>query len=214
MQDKAGNNLRVIIMCKAPVPGLVKTRLCPDYSSEEAAEVHRAMARTVIERASRLFSDVWIASDDIEHPFFNEFTLNRVPQSDGNLGDRMTHLLKQAFTDGAGSVLFLGADSPHMPESRLHKVVELLPEFDTVIGPVDDGGYDLIAMNHPYTDLFKDIRWSSEDVLKETVQRAERSEIRVKLLDMSFDLDTAESIKRAASMWRPPLHPPGKYPEN
>lgn len=214
MQDKADESLRVIIMCKAPVPGSVKTRLCPDYSAEEAAEIHQAMARTVIERASRLFSDVWIASDDIEHPFFNEFTLSRVSQSSGDLGDRMTHLLKWAFADGAGSILFLGTDSPHMHESRLLKVVELLPKFDAVIGPVEDGGYDLIAMNHPYAELFKDIRWSSKYVLKETRERAEASGISMELLDMSFDLDTTESLIRAASMWHPPLHPPGKYPGN
>ncbi|MES0371912.1 MAG: TIGR04282 family arsenosugar biosynthesis glycosyltransferase [Mariprofundaceae bacterium] len=203
MQDKADNSLRVIIMCKAPVPGLVKTRLCPDYSAEEAAGIHQAMARTVINRAGRLFSDVWIASDDIEHPFFDEFTLNRVSQSDGDLGDRMTCLLKQAFADGAGSVLFLGTDSPHMSELRLLKAVELLQKVDVVVGPVEDGGYDLIAMNHSYAELFRDIRWSSEEVLKETMQRAKASEVSMELLEMSFDLDTAESLKRAASVWKP-----------
>lgn len=214
MQDKVSNGLRVIIMCKAPVAGFVKTRLCTDYSAEEAAEIHQAMAKTVIERANRLFSDVWIASDDIEHPFFNEFTLNRVSQCNGDLGDRMTCLLIQAFSEGAESVLFLGTDSPHMPESRLLKVAELLSESNVVIGPVEDGGYDLIAMDKPYTDLFKDIGWSSEDVLKETLQRAEALEVSMELLEMSFDLDTPASLERALPMWRPPLHSPEKCPKN
>ncbi|MES0372580.1 MAG: TIGR04282 family arsenosugar biosynthesis glycosyltransferase [Mariprofundaceae bacterium] len=214
MPDKKNDSLRVIIMCKAPVPGFVKTRLCPDYSPEEAVEIHQAMARTVIERATRLFSDVCIASDDVEHPFFNEFSLNRTAQGDGNLGDRMSYLLQKAFADGVGSVLFLGTDSPHMTDLRLIKAIELLSDCDAVIGPVEDGGYDLIAMNSPCTELFKDIRWSSEDVSKETIQRAEASKIRMELLDTSFDLDTAESLKRAAPMWRPPLHLPGKHPEN
>ena len=101
-----------------------------------------------------------------------------------------------------------------MPDSRLLKAIELLPKSDAVIGPVEDGGYDLIAMNNPYTELFKNIRWSSADVLKETRQRGEALEINIELLEMSFDLDSAESLVRVAPMWHPPLHSPGKYPEN
>jgi len=214
MNEGVDNRLRAIIMCKAPVAGRVKTRLTPPYSADEATDIYRAMAETVIERTSSMFSNVCIASDDVSHPFFEPFGLNMIDQGEGDLGDRMSRLMQQTFNDGADSVLFLGTDSPHMPNSRLKRAAALLANYDVVIGPVEDGGYDLIAMNQPYLELFNTIRWSSEHVLQETLQHVEKLDLKLKLLDMSYDLDTPESLHRAASIWNAPTSLPEKYLEN
>jgi len=206
--------MRVIIMCKAPVAGRVKTRLTPPFTPEDAARLHQSMAEVVIQNASALFSDTCIASDDVSHPFFEPFELNIINQGEGDLGDRMSRLMQQAFNDGADSVLFLGTDSPHMPDSRLTCAAALLGDHDVVIGPVEDGGYDLIAMNQPYLELFNRIRWSSEHVLQETIQHVEKLGLKLKLLDMSYDLDTPESLHRAAAIWNAPISLPEKYLEN
>ncbi len=201
-------------MCKAPVAGRVKTRLTPPYSAQEAAEIHKAMAESVIQRASKMFSNVWVASDDISHPFFEQFDLKLIDQGEGDLGDRMSYLLQTAFRDGADSLLFLGTDSPHMPDSRLQHAAALLGHCDVVIGPVEDGGYDLIAMNKPYPELFSRIRWSSKHVLQETLQHVEQLHLKLGLLDMSYDLDTPESLQRAAPVWSAPISLPEKYRKN
>ncbi|MCF7821001.1 MAG: TIGR04282 family arsenosugar biosynthesis glycosyltransferase [Mariprofundaceae bacterium] len=214
MNEVADNRLHVIIMCKAPVTGRVKTRLTPPYSADEAAAIYRAMAETVIKRTSGMFPDVRIASDDISHPFFRQFELNMIDQGEGDLGDRMTRLMQQAFNDGAGSVLFLGTDSPHMPESRLVEAAERLNDYDVVVGPVEDGGYDLIGMNRPCPELFENIPWSTELVLQQTVQQAEVASISLTLLDMGYDLDGPESLRRAAPIWNAPVSLPEKYQKN
>jgi rSAM/selenodomain-associated transferase 1 len=206
--------MHVIIMCKAPVAGRVKTRLTPPYSADEAADIYRAMAETVIERTSNIFSNVRIASDDILHPFFEGFNLPLVAQGEGDLGDRMSRLMQQAFNDGADSVLFLGTDSPHMPDSRLVEAVDRLNDHDVVVGPVEDGGYDLIAMNRPCPKLFENISWSTEHVLQQTIQKAEAASISLTLLDISYDLDTPESLQRAAPVWNTPIFLPEKYQKN
>lgn len=193
--------MRVIIMCKTPVPGSVKTRLTPPYSADEAAAIHQSMAETVIQRASKLFSNVCIASDDISHPFFGQFKLKLIDQGEGDLGDRMSRLMQMAFRDGADALLFLGTDSPHMPNSRLQRATVSLGSYDVVIGPVEDGGYDLIAMKSPCPELFSRIRWGSEHVLQETLQHVQQLHLKLKLLDMSYDLDTPESLQRAAPVW-------------
>ncbi|MFC1537119.1 TIGR04282 family arsenosugar biosynthesis glycosyltransferase [Pseudomonadota bacterium] len=206
--------MRVIIMCKAPVAGRVKTRLTTVFTPVEAALIHQSMAETVIRKASTLFSDCLIASDDTSHPFFEVFNLPLAEQGEGDLGDRMSRLMQQAFSDRAGSVLFLGTDSPHIPDSRLRRAVTLLESYDVVIGPVEDGGYDLIAMRSPYIELFSQVPWSSKHLLQETIGHAERLGLRLKLLDMSFDLDTPESLQRAAPEWIAPVFMPKKDPEN
>ncbi len=196
--------MRVIIMCKAPVAGRVKTRFTPLFTAEEAAGLHCSMAETVINNVSAMFPDCRVASDDVSHPFFERFELNRLDQGEGDLGDRMSRLMVAAFSDGVDSVLFLGTDSPHMPESRLKQAATLLNEFDLVIGPVEDGGYDLIAMKRPHRELFEEIRWSSEHVLQETMRQAECLQLNTAVLEMSFDLDTPACLQRAAPIWRSP----------
>ena len=158
------SNIRVIIMCKAPVPGRVKTRLMSRYSADQAAALHAAMATTVINRAVRLFEDVVIAADDVSHPFFAGFGLPVLAQGEGDLGERMDRQLEMAFSSSAEAALLLGTDSPHMPDARLIAAVDKLKDVDVVLGPVEDGGYDLVAMSR-LLSVFSDIEWSSGLVL-------------------------------------------------
>jgi len=188
--------VRVIIMCKAPVAGRVKTRLTPHYSDAEAAALHRAMASTVIRRAARLFDDVVIAADDVSHPFFSGFGLPVLAQAAGDLGARMDRQLAAAFADGAKAVLILGTDSPHMPDDRLMEAANALSHADVVLGPVEDGGYDLVGMNR-LLSIFSEVAWSSGQVLRQTVANIHRQGLTVEQLDFSFDVDFPDDIERA-----------------
>jgi len=178
------------------VAGRVKTRLYTRYSADQAAEIYRQMATAVIERAAILFKHVWIAADDPAHPFFAAFGLPVRDQGEGDLGARMDRLMKQAFAEGAEAVLFVGSDSPHMPEARLFATAEALNDHDLVIGPVEDGGYDLIAMRSPWP-VFEDIAWSSGRVLAQTLAHIERLGLDCRQLDTGFDIDTPEDLERS-----------------
>ncbi|MDQ6997813.1 MAG: TIGR04282 family arsenosugar biosynthesis glycosyltransferase [Mariprofundus sp.] len=188
--------VRIIIMCKAPMAGAVKTRLMSSYSADQAAQLHMAMASTVIKRAKRLFDSVVIAADDIEHPFFNRFELPLLAQGEGDLGQRMQKQMQYAFSDGASAVLLLGTDSPHMDDERLLNAVEGLQTSDVVIGPVEDGGYDLLAFSKLYT-LFDGVEWSSGQVLAQTLSNIHQQGFTEILLPFIFDVDFPEDIERA-----------------
>ncbi len=194
MRDR---NILVIIMCKAPVEGKVKTRLMAKYTAAQAMLWHQAMATTVIERAKRLFQNVWLAVDDTAHPFFESFELPIYAQGEGDLGERMAYLLEQASQKSFEKILFLGTDSPHMPEERLLQAVSALNEHDIVLGAVEDGGYDLIAMNGAYPMLFSDITWSSEHVLQQSLAIIQKQQLNCLVLEEGFDVDTPEMLDRA-----------------
>lgn len=191
-------HVRLVIMCKAPVAGCVKTRLMPEYSPRQAAGIHQAMAATVIHRAMRLFDDVVIAADQPEHPFFSHFDCPVRPQGEGDLGERMARQMLAAFHDDVESVLLLGTDSPHMPDERLRLAVEKLSMVDVVLGPVEDGGYDLIAMKQPWP-LFKAIQWSTSRVLRQSLDQIRKLGLSVSLLESGFDVDRAVDLKRAVA---------------
>jgi rSAM/selenodomain-associated transferase 1 len=183
-------------MCKAPVAGAVKTRLMSHYSAEQAAALHRAMATTVIERAKRLFDDVVIAADDCGHPFFSLFSLPLLSQGEGDLGERMHRQMQLAFADGVSAIMVLGTDSPHMPDARLLRAAEQLQYHDVIVGPVEDGGYDLIAMSEPLS-VFDAVAWSSDQVFEQTKLNIEQLALTSWQLDMAFDVDFPADIERA-----------------
>lgn len=201
------STVQVIIMCKAPVAGRVKTRLTPRYNAAQAMQIHQAMATTVIHRARELFDRVLVAADDPLHPFFSRFDLPVVAQKGGSLGDRMQRLLVQACMQRRDPVLFLGTDSPHMDSSRLQAAAEAIGEYDVVLGPVEDGGYDLIALNGPHTALFEGIAWGSDQVMQQTLRAAEAAGLSCLQLSSGFDIDTAADLERAGALWPMPRLP-------
>jgi len=188
--------IRPVIMCKAPVAGCVKTRLQPEYSAEQAAEIHALMATSVISRLTRLFPNAWIAADKPAHRFFQAFDLPVVAQGEGDLGERLAHMLHIALDYGASGVLFSGTDNPHISDARLLAAIRMLANADIVIGPVEDGGYDLIAVRGLHEGIFANIPWSTERVLEETLEGVRRLGLKHRLLSMSFDVDTPADLLR------------------
>ena len=191
-------HIQAIIMCKAPVEGRVKTRLMSKYTAQQATALHCAMAKTVIERATRIFKHVCLAVDDINHPFFKSFDLPIYAQGEGDLGERMVFLMERLEKKNEHALLFLGTDSPHMSDKRLCDTAALLQKgYQVVLGAVEDGGYDIIAMKQPYPKLFKGIAWSSDLVLKQTLALIEQAHLKAYVLDTSFDVDTPEMLAKA-----------------
>ena len=92
----------------------------------------------------------------------------------------------------------IDSDSPTVPAENFIEAVELLSTIEdrVVLGPSDDGGYYLIGVKKPYRHLFEQIDWSTERVLKQTMQRATEIGIEVKLLPTGYDVDDDASLRR------------------
>lgn len=189
--------IRPIVLCKAPRPGSVKTRLQTCFSPEQAAEIHAAMARVFINKIARLYPNGWIAADDPSDSFYSGFELPVISQGEGNLGERMARLLSLAIHQGATGVLFTGTDSPHMSAARLKAAMHSLKSNDVVIGPVEDGGYDLIGIRGLHEGVLANIPWSTADVLDATFSRLHEQELKYRLLSTGFDVDTPDDLMRS-----------------
>lgn len=185
----------IIIMCKAPVAGRVKTRLMTEYSAEEAMLWHCCMSKAVIHQAKRLFSRVIIAADQVDHPFFTQFKLPVQAQGEGDLGERLHRLMQDVAHEGHYPLIFVGADSPHMPDARLQQAARELGNHDVVIGPVEDGGYNLIGLSKPHQKLFHHIDWGTSSVYQQTLIQA--GACSQHLLDTHYDIDTPQDLARA-----------------
>src|SRR5262249_46189114 len=83
---------------------------------------------------------------------------------------------------------------PRHPNETAEK---LASGFDLVLGPALDGGYYLIGMRKLYPEIFKDIAWSTDSVLRETRERADRLKLKVHELEPLADIDTESDLKNA-----------------
>ena len=198
--------MRVIILGKAPMAGRVKTRLMPEYSAEEAAKLHTLMMQIVLEKACACFEHVWLAADDIHHEVIkslvSRFKVELHAQAAGDLGNRLQKLMYASFDMDDEPIMFLGTDSPHVGIQRYKDAEAALVRYDIVIGAVEDGGYDLIALKQNTPELFDNIDWGSESVLTQTLNHIKALGLDAKVLHVLFDLDRPEDLKRAPpSSW-------------
>ena len=88
----------------------------------------------------------------------------------------------------------IGTDCPQLQPSHLQKALSSLSETDVTIGPAIDGGYYLLGMRDHFPQVFDDIRWGSESVLQETLQRVKQIQKSVTLLAMLSDVDFPEDL--------------------
>ena len=198
---------RIIIMAKSPAAGQVKTRLMDALTTEETINLHRAMIDTTIKNASRACSDIWLATDDLTESsiiaFMDRFDIQGHLQCQGDLGERLKDIMRKSFNLDKKHVLIIGSDSPHVSHQRYVDAFNALDDgYDVVIGPVEDGGYDLIATKKNTAELFEGITWSSSIVLSQTLKQCDKLNLSVKLLETSFDIDRPEDLMRApAHTW-------------
>ena len=81
-------------------------------------------------------------------------------------------------------------------EVRGEEAFVLLGEHDVVAGPASDGGYYLIGMRTPHREIFRDVDWSGDEVLRKTRENAERAGLTMAHLKEWYDVDDGADIAR------------------
>ena len=192
----------VFIMAKAPRPGQVKTRLCPPLSGPEAADLYRSFLQDKIEqvRTLRAASPAVAYAPETERPFFEALApdFRLVAQRGPDLGARLANGFAEFLGNGHAGAVAIDSDTPTLPTEHLAEAVARLRrgDADLVLGPSEDGGYYLIGLRAPHPELFDGIRWSTPEVMPETLRRAEEKGLRVALLPTWYDVDTPTDLAR------------------
>jgi rSAM/selenodomain-associated transferase 1 len=190
----------LIIFAKAPIPGQVKTRLCPPLTPDEAASLHGSVVLDMLERSRGAASmDRFVAcAPSSDHVFFKileeRHGVRLIVQMGDDLGARMARAFADVFALGYRQVLVIGTDLPTLPGSVFGETVKLLASHDVVLGPALDGGYYLIGLRKPSPELFAGIPWSTDRVLPLTQQKAAALGLRTTLLPVRRDIDTVDDL--------------------
>lgn len=196
----------LVIFAKAPIPGQVKTRLCPPLTPDEAATLHGSFVLDTLERTKvavgklKLRMDRYLAcAPSSTHVFFKIMEerqgVKLIDQVGDDLGRRMHQAMKVMFSRGHRRTLIIGTDVPTLPLDHFQQALSSLEDHDLVLGPAFDGGYYLIGMNKAVPELFSDIPWSTDLVLRLTQEKASMLGLKTALIQPWRDIDTLADLR-------------------
>lgn len=208
----------LIVVAKEPVPGQTKTRLCPPFTPEKAAEFYRCLMADTLALMARLdHVDRAIAyTPSSARSYFGGLapdSFRLVPQEGADLGERLANALAHHFEMGYQRAVIMNSDGPTLPLAHLQEAFSGLDAADITLGPGHDGGYYLIGMKRPHPALFEGIEWSTELVIPQTLARCRQLGLAVHMLREWYDVDVEADLARlrrdlerepalAASTWR------------
>ncbi len=167
--------------------GQVKTRLAATVGQEMALSIYEHLVEMTLSAVSRVQAEALL----FYHPevpakhvrFGKSYT-----QVGDDLGSRLTAAFECAFVD-YHQVIVLGTDCPYVTPELLERAFTALEGADIVIGPACDGGYYLLGLNGVAPSLFQEIKWSSDQVLSQTVAKANAAGMQIEMLEELSDID-------------------------
>jgi rSAM/selenodomain-associated transferase 1 len=192
------------IMCKAPHPGLTKTRLGSVIGNNHAAALSACFLRDVAAAIEDLPRGSNVKGYGVYAPAGTEEVLSALLpptfdlllQTDFEFGRVLYSATERLLKAGHDCVVLVNGDSPTLPSRLLlEAILELRRHGDRlVLGPASDGGYYLIGLKRAHRRLFEDIPWGTSEVAKLTLARAAEIEIDTVLLPEWYDVDDAVTL--------------------
>lgn len=184
----------LIIFVRRPELGKVKTRLAKDTSDEVALAVYQQLLVHTHNITKKLEVDKWVFyTDEIEfNDLWDEGGFMKMIQSQGDLGQKMQDAFFKGFGAGYLDIVIIGSDIDTLSQEIIEDAFEQV-KAQTVIGPSEDGGYYLLGLNEPRTDVFTNKYWGTDTVLRDTLLDCANEEIA--FLEELNDIDLLEDIE-------------------
>jgi len=212
----SGRDRTLVIMAKAPKPGMVKTRLTPSLSPEAVTAFYGCLLEDTLALA-RSLRDVEVA---IMCPDSDVNELAKLAGSEARVvaqkGEGLAAGLTSVFAHFAPErqredhrsdahrrrVIAFNSDSPHLPRSVLEDAFETLAAHDVVVGPTHDGGYYLVGAKASHPTLFAGDGMGTSSALERLLSRARELELSLGFAPHFYDIDVAEDLTRLAEELR------------
>jgi rSAM/selenodomain-associated transferase 1 len=190
---------QLLVMAKAPVPGRVKTRLCPPCTPGQAARIAAAALADTLDTASTAAAGARTLVVDGDHPAPPGWATVR--QRGGPLGDRLANAFADTRAPGTAALL-IGMDTPQLTaDEHLDAALLLLAGVDAVLGPADDGGWWALGLRDPgHAEVLRAVPTSTADTGRLTLAALRRRGLRVRLLPHLRDVDTAADALAVAAL--------------
>jgi hypothetical protein len=216
----AGPAATLTVLAKRPIVGQVKTRLGGALAPDVIVGLYAAMLEDTLragaEAAAALGLELaWAAppepgsADPLGEARAWCAARGLDPRVEAQAGGPLGARIRAALEGGlarAPAAIVVGADAPGLGRPRIEAALAALaaegafgPGPRAVWGPTGDGGFDLLAVDHAPLWLDAPIRWSTADAGADTVRAADAAGVRVRALDVGWDVDTPDDLPRLAA---------------
>jgi rSAM/selenodomain-associated transferase 1 len=189
----------LVVMAKAPRPGVVKTRLAGRLPPDAILGLYRCLLEDTLQLAQSLDgieTAMMSPAGDVEALSNIAGSGVRVVAQTGNgLAAALTAVFEHFAVDGRRVVAF-NSDSPHLPLSTLQQAFEALTSCDLVVGPTRDGGYYLVGATAHHPGLFASAGLGTTNALETLLTRASSLKLSVRLTDPFYDIDVPADLAR------------------
>jgi rSAM/selenodomain-associated transferase 1 len=202
----------LVVMAKAPRPGMVKTRLAQSLPVEAVTELYRCLLDDTMELAYSLGTSFGSTDVAIMCPASDVEELTRLAQGQGvvsvvaqkgeGLAAGLTSVFAHFAAAGGQRVVAFNSDSPHLPASVLGSAFDALTGHDVVVGPTHDGGYYLVGAKAAHPALFDGDGMGTKSALEALLARAHALQLSVGFTDPFYDIDVAGDLTRLAAELR------------
>ncbi len=202
----SGSDRVLVIMAKAPRPGVVKTRLVPSLSPAAVADFYCCLLDDTLTLARSLsYVEVAIMCPELDVNELAQLAGNEasvVAQKGEGLAAGLASVFAHFAEDGKRRTIAFNSDSPHLPRSVLEDAFETLAAHDVVVGPTHDGGYYLVGAKAPYPTLFTGDGMGTRSALERLLSRARALELSVGFAAPFYDIDVVDDLTRLAEELR------------
>ncbi len=191
----------LIVFVKYPEIGTVKTRLAATTDREFAYEFYKLCCSHIFSEITKIISNdlrcfvFYTGSKDVN--LMKEwlgYDFDYADQRGSDLGEKMKNAFKKIFECGYSRALIIGTDIPDITGKIILEEFANLEEYDYVISPSADGGYNYLGMKKNNTNLFDDIRWSTEEVLDKTLNKIREDSNNYRIAGEMIDIDTEDEL--------------------
>ena len=199
------------MLAKAPVPGKVKTRLCPPASPVQAARIAAAAFLDTVDAVLAVpdVAPVVALTGDLAEAIEGDALTEKLrattvlPQRGTTLGQRIA----AAYADTAAAVgdrpvLQIGMDTPQVDAKLLSDCLDMLDGdgVDAALGAATDGGWWVLGVRRPgLPGLIADIPTSLPDTGARTLAALRAAGCRLVALPELSDVDTWQDAVAVAA---------------
>jgi glycosyltransferase A (GT-A) superfamily protein (DUF2064 family) len=208
---KPGDPFCLLVVAKAPVPGLAKTRLTPPATPRQAAAIAAASLVDTLTAVLgtpgavpvvAMTGDLNLACDAADLRALLA-PMRVVEQRGDDFGDRLANAHADAAALCPGlPVVQIGMDTPQVTPALLADTAALLADDDVVLGAAEDGGWWVLGLRDPLrADALRDVPMSRHDTATRTLAALGRDTNTATPAPTLSDVDDmADAVRVAAAV--------------
>jgi uncharacterized protein len=199
-----------LVVAKAPVPGLAKTRLAAAVGDRAAADIAAAALLDTLDAvaAAPVQARVVAMTGDLDAACASEQIRRRleafmvVPQRGDDFADRLaTAHIDAAAAAGLRTVVQIGMDTPQVSAEMLTECAQQLSGTDAVLGLAADGGWWVLGVSDAsMADCLREVPTSRSDTGALTLAALYAKGFHVGLVAELADVDTVDDIEPVRKM--------------